>query len=308
MVSARPRHSRFGIGYLFAPSWFRALVGTFLILLAALFVLPFVLMTTASLTPEEIISRDGFRLWPRGFTLYAYVYLFTSSTQFIQAFKVSTLLTIIGTLNTLFWTSMGAYVLSKKYLPYRTGLTMFVFITMLFSGGLIPWYLVVNALKMTDTLYALFIPGSIATWNLIIMRNYFMTIPESLDESAKLDGASDFLIFWRIVLPLSKPILATMIVYLAVGYWNEWYAALILLTTRKDLYPLQLLLRHILNTSILTISSRGGRKYVTATHGLTPSESLRMAAVMVATVPVMVVYPFLQKYFVQGILIGSIKG
>jgi len=207
----------------------------------------------------------------------------------------------------LFWTSMGAYVLSKKYLPYRNKLTMFVFITMLFNGGLIPFYLVVKSLGMINTFFALFVPGTIAVWNMIIIRNYFMTIPESLEESAKLDGASDVMIYFRIILPLSKPIIATMIVYLAVGYWNEWYSALIFITNNQRLVTLQLLLRQILSNTTVIMSARGGRKLV-ETGALPPSESMKMAAVMVATVPILVVYPFLQKYFTKGILVGSIKG
>jgi ABC-type glycerol-3-phosphate transport system permease component len=203
---------------------------------------------------------------------------------------------------------MGAYVLSRKYLPYRSGLTIFVFVTMLFNGGLIPWFLIVKGLGMMNTLWALFIPGTISVWNMIIMRNFFMSLPESLEESAKLDGASDFTVYFRIIIPLSMPIIATMIVYMAVGYWNEWYSALIFITTNQDLTTLQLLLKKILTSTQVTMSSRGGRKLANAAGTLTPSESLKMASVMVATVPILIIYPFLQKYFVQGIMIGSIKG
>jgi ABC-type glycerol-3-phosphate transport system permease component len=185
---------------------------------------------------------------------------------------------------------------------------MFVFITMLFNGGLIPWYIVVKSLGMVNTFFALFIPGSINVWNMILMRNYFMSLPDSLEESAKLDGATDFQIYLKVVLPLSKPIIATMVVYMAVGYWNEWYSALIFVTTNKKLYTLQLLLRSILSNTSVVISSRGGRKLANINHALPPSESLRMAAVMVATIPILVIYPFVQKHFVKGIMIGSIKG
>jgi putative aldouronate transport system permease protein len=291
-----------------APLAFRIFNGLFLMLLSLLFILPFLLMLVASLTPEEEIAMSGFRLWTSHPTLYAYEYLFTSSTQFLQAFKITTILTVFGTINTLFWTSMGAYVLSRKYLPYRNAMILFVFVTMLFNGGLIPWFMVVKSLGMVNSIFSLFVPGTISVWNMIIMRNFFMSLPESLEESAKLDGATDFTIYLRIILPLSKPILATMIVYMAVGYWNEWYSALIFITTKSELSTLQLLLRKILASANVTISSRGGRKLADVAGGLTPSESLKMASVMVATVPILVIYPFLQKYFVKGIIIGSIKG
>jgi putative aldouronate transport system permease protein len=308
MVEIRIKRRRRDFDPTTAPLPFRIFNTIFLICLSLLFILPFMLMAVASLTPEEEIAMNGFRLWASKFTSYAYEYLFTSSTQFVQAFKITSILTVVGTVNTLFWTSMGAYVLSRRYLPYRQALTVFVFITMLFNGGLIPWYMVVKSLGMVNTIFSLFIPGTISVWNMIIMRNFFMSLPESLEESAKLDGASDFTIYFRIILPLSMPIIATMIVYMAVGYWNEWYSALIFITTKNELTTLQLLLRKVLSSTTVTISSRGGRKLAEAAGGLTPSESLKMAAVMVATVPILVVYPFLQKYFVKGIMIGSIKG
>ena len=291
-----------------APFYARVVITVILILLSMLFVLPFVLMLVASFTTEAEIMRNGFSLIPSGVTFAAYVYLFESSSQFVNAFKITSSLTVIGTINALMFTSLGAYALSKRSLPYRNILTMFVFITMLFNGGLIPWYLVIKGLGLTNTFLALFIPSTIQVWNMIIMRNFFMSLPESLEESAKLDGASDLTVFFRIVLPLSAPILATMVVYMGVGYWNEWYNALILNTTRKELYTLQLLLRQILSTSVVTVTSRGGVKVVNTTGGVTPSESLRMASVMVATIPILVIYPFLQRYFVKGIMIGSIKG
>lgn len=291
-----------------APPGFQVFNYAFLTLLSLLFILPFLLMAVASFTPEKEIAINGFSLWPAALTFDAYTYLFESSTQFVDAFKVTSLLTVVGTLNALFWTSMGAYALSKKHLPYRNLMTLFVFITMLFNGGLIPWYLVIKSLHMTNTFFALFIPSTIQVWNLIIMRNFYMSLPDSLDESAKLDGASDLTVYLRIIIPLSAPILATMTVYMGVGYWNEWYNALILNTTAKELSTLQLLLRQILSTSVLTVTGRGGVKSVSTTGGISPSESLRMASVMVATVPILVIYPFLQRFFVKGILIGSVKG
>lgn len=290
-----------------APLGFRIFNASFLIALSIAFILPFILIAVASFTPEDEIALHGFRLWSPKFTTYAYKYLFASSSQFVDAFKVTTVLTVIGTLNSLVWTSMGAYVLSKKYLPYRKTLTIFVVITMLFNGGLIPWYIVVKNLGMLNTMFSMFIPGTINVWNLILMRNFYSALPDSLEESAKLDGASDFTVFVKIIVPLSMPIIATMVVYLAVGYWNEWYNCLLFITSNTKLTTLQLLLRKILTTTV-EMSSKGGRKLVNTAGGLPPSESLKMATVMVATVPIIIIYPFLQKYFVKGIIIGSIKG
>ncbi|MDR1663421.1 MAG: carbohydrate ABC transporter permease [Clostridiales bacterium] len=289
------------------PAWFTVFNYGVMILLALLFILPFWLMLIASLTPETEIAAKGFRLWADNFTLFAYDYLFSSSNQFTNAFLVTAALTVAGTVNSLFFTTMGAYVLSKRYLPYRVALTVFIFIPMLFNGGLIPYFLVVKTLGMLDSFFALFVPGTISIWNMIIIRNFFMAMPESLEESAILDGANDFTVYFRIILPLSKPILATMVVYTAVGYWNEWYNALIFITRNEFLTTLQLLLRKVLTNTQVTASARGGVKVIQS-GGIMPSETMKMAAVMVATLPIIIVYPFLQKYFTQGLLIGSVKG
>ncbi len=289
-----------------APLPFRAFNMGLMIVLAALFLAPFLLVAIASLTPETEISAKGFQFFPSSLTLYNYQYLFGSSERFMRALRTTTMLTIVGTLNSLFFTSLGAYALSRKYLPYRRALVFYVFLTMLISGGLIPWYMTVRSLGMVDTFFALFVPGTIQAWNLIVMRNYFMSLPESLEESAKIDGAGDFTVYFRIILPISMPIMATMVVYLAVGYWNEWYAALLFVVRHTELYTLQYLLREILVSSS-SLNSRGAIDLRAVTNQAIPSQSLKMAAVMVATVPILCVYPFLQKYFVHGIMVGAIK-
>ncbi len=277
-----------------------------LLVMTVLFVIPFLLMLIASFTEEVEIAAKGFQFFPKNLTFYNYEYLFGVSDKFLQAFRVTTFVTVIGTINTLFFTSLGAYALSRRYLPYRRALTFYVFLTMLVSGGLIPWYLVVTQLGMGDTIYALFIPGTIATWNLIIMRNSFLAIPSSLEDSAKIDGAGDFTVFFRIILPISMPILATMIVYLAIGYWNEWYANMLFIVRKNELRSLQYLLREILTTSA-SLNSRRAVDIRPSSAQAIPSESLKMAAVMVATAPILVVYPFFQRYFIHGIMVGSIK-
>lgn len=284
----------------------RAVIDLLLLIMTVLFVIPFLLMLIASFTEEVEIAAKGFQFFPKSLTLYNYEYLFGASDKFIQAFRVTALVTVVGTANTLFFTALGAYALSRRYLPYRRALTFYVFLTMLVSGGLIPWYLVVTQLGMGDTIYALFVPGTIATWNLIIMRNSFLAIPSSLEDSAKIDGAGDFTVFFRIILPISMPILATMIVYLAIGYWNEWYANMLFIVRKNELRSLQYLLREILTTSA-SLNSRRAVDIRPSSAQAIPSESLKMAAVMVATAPILVVYPFFQRYFIHGIMVGSIK-
>lgn len=290
-----------------APLGFRIFNTILMLLLAAMFVIPFYLVAIASFTEEVEIAAKGFQFWPKmGFTLYNYQYLFGSSQKFIDSMKVTIAITLIGTCNSLLFTSLGAYALSRRYLPYRKQITFYVFFTMLFSGGLIPWYMVISQLGMVDTVFSLFVPGTIATWNLIVMRNSFQALPESLEESAKIDGASDFVIFFRIILPISKPIIATMVVYWAVGYWNEWYAAMLFINRNESMKTLQYLLREVLSSNA-SMNSRTAVRVTSINNKPIPSESLKMATVMVATVPVLCVYPFLQKYFVHGIMIGSIK-
>ena len=306
MVSTDKRNRSRWVEPTASPLPFRVFNSILMFLLSALFVTPFLLIAIASFTQETEIGAKGFQFFPSMLTTYNYQYLFGVSDKFTRALGVTVGLTIIGTVNTLFFTSLGAYSLSRKYLPYRKVMTFYVFLTMLINGGLIPWYMMVKSLGMVDTLFALFIPGTIATWNLIVMRNSFMALPESLEESAKIDGAGDFTVFFRIILPISTPILATMVVYLAVGYWNEWYAPMIFIIRRTELHTLQYLLREIF-TSNASMNSRGAIDLRAANKQAIPSESLKMAAVMVATVPILCVYPFLQKYFVHGIMIGSIK-
>lgn len=286
---------------------FRVFNTILMLILSFLFVAPFLLIAIASFTPEVEIAAKGFQFFPSELTTYNYQYLFGASDRFTNALRTTVILTVLGTVNSLFFTSMGAYAMSRTYLPYRKGLMFFVFLTMLINGGLIPWYMVVVNLGLRDNMAAMIIPGTISVWNLIVMRNSFMAIPASLEESAKIDGANDLTVFFRIILPVSKPIIATMIVYTAVGYWNEWYSCMLFITRRDDLRTLQYLLREILNSSA-SMNSRGAIDLRAVTKQAIPSESLKMAAVMVATVPILCVYPFLQKYFVHGIMIGSIKG
>ncbi|MDK2902967.1 MAG: putative aldouronate transport system permease protein [Clostridiales bacterium] len=272
-----------------------------LIILAIITLFPFVYVILVSVTPaSELVNvGKGILYIPKSLDFLAYKQIF--ETDIIpQAYKISIFVTVVGTSLSLLVTVLTAYPLSRKRLPGRSILLFIITFTMLFGGGLIPTYMVVRSLKLLDSVWALIIPSTVSAFNLIIMKNYFLTIPDSLEESAKLDGANDFLILFRIILPLSLPMLATIALFYMVGYWNAFFNAIIYLNNQR-LYPLQVVLRQIL----FSASSDQIFNIVETTKA--SSLAVRMATIVVTTVPILVVYPFLQKYFTQGILLGSVK-
>jgi putative aldouronate transport system permease protein len=249
------------------------------------------------------MSHTGLLLSPQGFNLDAYAKVFQNPN--IVGGYINTIVIVAGgTLLNLFMTSLGAYVLSRKGVPWTRTVMLVIVFTMFFSGGLIPMYLLVNNwLDLGNSLLALIIPGLISTWNLIILRTSFEAIPDGLIESARMDGAQDFTILFRIVLPLSLPVMAVMVLFYGVSHWNSWFSAMIYLRDR-ELFPLQLILREILiQNSTAYMSGDASASDVEAV-----GESIKYATIIVATLPILAVYPFLQKYFVKGVMIGSIKG
>lgn len=233
----------------------------------------------------------------------SYRILLFEDTTIIRAFFVSTSRVIAGVTLNLLFTSLLAYPLSRKYLPHRNKLNFYIVIPMLFSGGLIPTYLLVSSLKFIDSYWVYIIPGLINAWYAIILRNFFQSVPDSMEESAKIDGASDLLILFRIILPLSAPALATLGLFYAVDHWNAWFDAILYIRSPKK-YPLQIFLRRLAveQSNIQNIiQSDIGKRNVTP-------ESIKCATLLITTVPIMLVYPFLQKYFAKGIMIGAIKG
>ena len=210
---------------------------------------------------------------------------------------------VVGTAISLALTVCGAYGLSRQYLPGRIAITFFIIFTMYFTGGMIPSFLVIRSIKLYDTVWAMMIPGAVSTFNLIIMLTYFRNIPESLEEAAKIDGASEYRVLLQIYLPLCTPVLAVIALYYAVAKWNAYFHALIYLRSRK-LFPLQLILREILIQNDQTMISGAG-----AYDGLEAfAQNVKYASIVVATVPILTVYPLLQKYFVKGVMIGAVKG
>ncbi|WP_067843516.1 carbohydrate ABC transporter permease [Amphibacillus sediminis] len=272
----------------------------FLGLAAIITLLPFVYVVAGSFATESELARRAFFIIPETFTLEAYRYIFTSEA-FIRSIIVTVGVTAVGTLVQLFFTFTMAYPLAKRKLHGRKLLINMVVFAMLFSGGMIPTFLVVQGLGLIDSYWALVLPGAINPFNLIIIKNFFQNFSVELEESAKIDGASEIGIFWRIVLPLSKPIIATFALFYAVGIWNDFMSPLLYLNDSSK-WTLQLLLRQV------TISSDPNALGSLDPDYIPPAEGMKLAIIVIATLPIMAVYPFLQKHFAKGLLIGSVKG
>jgi putative aldouronate transport system permease protein len=273
-----------------------------LMLLAIATLFPFLYVVSVSLTPLRVLAKYGsFQIIPRAITLDAYRYLL--STGLIpRAFLNSVTITVLGTTINLVLTTLMAYPLSRKRLPGRTFWLGFVLIPMLFSGGLVPLFILVRSLGLLNTYWAVILPGAIWTYNLLVMKSFFESLPEGILESARIDGANDFRILLRIVLPLSKPVLATLGLFYAVGHWNGFFYPLMFLTDAK-LQPLQVVLRNVLLDLL-----RDDLPEVLEKIELLPGQTLKMAAVVVSVLPLLVVYPWIQKHFTKGVLLGAIKG
>lgn len=259
---------------------------------------PIILVVSSSLSLPEAVVRGEVWLFPKGFTLDAYKAV-VADKEIWGSYYNTVWYVVVGTSINIFMTVLMAYPLSRKLFKPRRIVMLLVTFTMFFSGGLIPHYLVVQKLGLVDTRWALVIPAAISTYNLILVRTFFENIPEELHEAAKIDGSSEGVSFLRIVLPLSKPILAVMVLYYAVAHWNSYFNALIYLNNSK-LYPLQMILRKILIQ--LDVSDM-----TNDTAGELIGETVRYASIIVSTVPILCLYPFLQKYFVKGVMIGAIK-
>lgn len=265
---------------------------------------PLIFVVSASFSdPARVLSGEVWLL-PKGPTLEAYNNILHND-QIWTGYRNSILYTVVGTLINITMTLLAAYPLSRPDLPGRKGLMLIITLTMFFSGGLIPSYLLVKSLGMVDTMWALIIPGAISTYNLIVMRTYFQSsIPWELQEAAHIDGCSNWRLLISIILPLSKPILAVMVLFYAVGHWNAFFNALIYIRS-EHLYPLQLILREILMIS-QSVGVDGGN--VGMEEKILLSESIKYAVIIVSSLPVLVMYPFVQRHFVKGVMIGSIKG
>ena len=261
-----------------------------------------VLMTSFA-SPEAITKYGSTLIWPMGFNFKSYQYVFSNPMIGI-GYKNTILLVTAGTTLSMLMTCLGAYALYCKWLMGRKLLMLLVTIPMFFGGGLIPSYLLVRQVGLYNSFWALILPGVVSSWNMIMMRTFFQGIPDSLPESARIDGANDIHILFRIMIPVSVPIMAVMILFYAVGYWNAWFGASIYLKDRNK-FPLQLVMRGILISGSQRDFDTG---YISGINKTQIFKGLKYATVIISTVPILCVYPFLQKYFVKGIMVGSLKG
>jgi putative aldouronate transport system permease protein len=280
---------------------FDATVYILLSLLIIITLYPLLYVAFASLSDaDRIVAHQGILLRPLGLNWEAYKLVFANSA-IISGYTNTLFILAAGVSINLFLTSLGAFVLSRKGVLWNRLIMFLILFTMFFSGGLVPLFLLVKGIGLLDSLWSVIIPFAISTFNLIIMRTSFMSLPDELEESAKIDGANHFVILFRIVLPLSLPVIAVVALYYAVDKWNGWFYASLFIKNR-ELFPLQVILREILiSNSTDSMSSGGGDQYQIG-------ETIKYATIMVATVPILLVYPFVQRYFVKGALVGAVKG
>ena len=273
-------------------------------------ILPFVLLIASSFTDENELIRSGYSFIPAKFSLDAYAYMFKRSYKIFNAYGITILVTVIGTVAGLAMTVLMAYPLSRRDLPGRNGLAFYVFFTMLFSGGLVPTYMMYTRyIKVSSTIWALIVPSLLVNaFYVIMMRTYFNTnIPDAVIEAARIDGAGEFRILGTVVIPMSVPMIATMTLLIGLSYWNDWKNGLYYLQQSKSLYSIQVLLNEMLR-DVQALKSGMDAASAAEIAATMPSTGIRMAIAVVGVLPVLIVYPFFQKYFVKGITIGAVKG
>ena len=284
-------------------NFFNFLIIIILLILTLSFLLPFIIVLSTSLISElEWAERGGHVLYPKNLSFAAYEILFGKSYVLFNAYQITFFRVTLGTFCNMIFTTSLAYALAQKDLPGRVPLTFLVFFTMIFNGGLIPHFLLVDFLNLRNTIFALFVPTLINGWYLLIMRNFFMKIPRDLVDAAIIDGASPFKILVNVVLPLSMPVIATISLFYAVYHWNEWFYASIYIS-ENDMKPMQIILRGLLNQATMQ-----GIDNISFMEEPPPAASLRSALIIFSTVPILLVYPFIQRYFIKGIMVGGVKG
>ena len=275
-------------------------------LFALVCLLPFILMISASFSTESVINKEGFGLLPKGFTIAAYSWVFRYPKMIIGSYAVTILMTVGGTVVGLFIIAMTGYALQRKDFAFRNGISFFIYFTTLFSAGMAPTFIWVSRyLNLKGNYMAVFLQLLMTPWLMILMKNFAKSVPHEITESGKIDGAGDFKIFISLVLPMLKPALATVGLFLALGYWNEWYNSMLYLGSAVTYKPLQYYLYNIINQASALKSSVAGANVSVSSL---PSNTLKMATAVVATGPIIFLYPFVQKYFISGITVGAVKG
>lgn len=269
--------------------------------------IPFYLIVVGSFTKESTIVKTGysFFLSAKNFSLEAYKMALKNPTTILRAYGITILVTVVGTFLALFVCSMTGYVLARKDFPWANKFSFFFFFTTLFNGGLVPWYLLcTRVFQFNNHIYSLILPGIFSVWNMIIAKSFMKGIPYEMTEAAKVDGAKDFYIYYKVILPMAKPLMATLGLFTALAYWNDWYNCMLFMSTGKN-WNLQYTLQNILNSTeaLKRIAAMTGMQV-----GQMPSEGLKLAMTVIATGPIILLYPFLQKYFVSGLTVGAVKG
>lgn len=268
--------------------------------------MPFLLVLGTSFTAEGSIKKHGFNFWPHEFTTFAYKIVFENPKLIIGSYVVTILITAVGTAIGLFLVAMTGYALQRPDFHYRNGISFLIYFTTLFSGGLVPFYLLISQyLHLKDNYLSVLLPGLLSPFLIIMMKSFIRSIPHAITESAKIDGAGDFTIFLRLILPMATPALATIGLFIGLGYWNEWYNAMLFLSPNMDYRPLQLFLYNVVTSADFIKNSAAASNVPLRDM---PLESMKMATAVVATGPVILFYPFVQRYFIQGITVGAVKG
>ena len=289
-------------------SRYQILSNAVMILWTIMIILPFLLLFLSSVTDENVLVANGYSFFPKKFSLSAYTYILQSGGKILRAYGVSILVTLTGTLINVALSAMMAYPLSVRNLPGRSIMNFFVFFTMLFNGGIVPSYLLWSSLGVKDTIFAQLLPNFlVSAWNVMMIRTYFSTsIPDALYEAAEIDGATQFQIFRKIVIPLGKPILVTMGTFAGLTYWNDWTNGLYYITRNKDIYNVQ----NLLNTMVSNIQylASSSNSNVNSAAASIPSTAIQMAIAFVAILPIMLIFPFFQKYYTKGLTLGGVKG
>lgn len=288
---------------------FKAFVYIVMTLLSLACVLPILLVVMASVTEEQTLIVNGYSFLPKKLSIYAYQYIFSAGNTILRAYGITFLVTAVGTTVNVLLTVLLAYPLSRKTLKGRNVISFLIFFTLLFNGGLVPSYMMwTQMFHIRDSIFALLVPNLLLSpFYVIMMRNFFgSNIPDSLVEAAQLDGASEVRTLFSVVLPLSKPIIATVAMMAGLAYWNDWTNGLYYLLRRTDLYGIQSVLNTMLN-NVKFLSSQAATQGA-GTIGALPSTGIRMAIAVIAIIPVLIVYPFVQKWFIKGIVVGGVKG
>ena len=275
------------------------IIAVILVVYALLIIFPFWSAFVISISTEDAYLHNNLLLWPTELDLSSYDKVFHDN-QLWSGFGITMILLVGGTLYQLFFTVITGYALSRHNWTGKNLVMNMILVTMFFGGGMVPYYYLIRDLGMMNTIWVMIIPGAIDTFNMLLMRNYFASLPPEMEESAKIDGANDIVIFARIFLPLSLPMLATIGLFFAVGNWNSWYNAMLFIPDKHDIWPLQMVLRNMINKVSSNIENPDAKEGF--------SQGLTMASIFFTIVPMMCFYPFLQRFFVKGIVVGAIKG